>query len=454
MSGVTTTITPTGTKQNKFEGDGVPFKGKLIGMEDVPVDRDEKACLDSLFKLKAVATARKEHKQKLQLNLTMAGIKVYDDTTKVIIASHEVERISFVVMDPRDARAFGYIYNTSDDRHQFWAIKTERTAATTVYALKELFEIAFEQFTNAEKENQTTSAPVSPEVERISFVVMDPRDARAFGYIYNTSDDRHQFWAIKTERTAATTVYALKELFEIAFEQFTNAEKENQTTSAPVSPTDVTVSVQQTPSQSTPVPTPQPSLQPPPPVPQRTEPPASSLLGDIWGDSPTVTLPQPPIQTIQQPSIQTVQQPPVQTIQKQSIPELDLWGNNEPAVPVQQPASRVEDPLGDMFGLLGSPSPPPPPPPARPTPQQPTSTTGTNDFLSMFTPAQPTPNVNTNMFAQPVQQTPFIPQQQQQTPFIAQQQQQNFMNPTPIMPVSPPAVTNSTSGFDLLGDFS
>ncbi|CAF3694415.1 unnamed protein product [Adineta steineri] len=380
MSGVTTTITPTGTKQNKFEGDGVPFKGKLIGMEDVPVDRDEKACLDSLFKLKAVATARKEHKQKLQLNLTMAGIKVYDDTTKVIIASHEVERISFVVMDPRDARAFGYIYNTSDDRHQFWAIKTERTAATTVYALKELFEIAFEQFTNAEKENQTTSAPVSP--------------------------------------------------------------------------TDVTVSVQQTPSQSTPVPTPQPSLQPPPPVPQRTEPPASSLLGDIWGDSPTVTLPQPPIQTIQQPSIQTVQQPPVQTIQKQSIPELDLWGNNEPAVPVQQPASRVEDPLGDMFGLLGSPSPPPPPPPARPTPQQPTSTTGTNDFLSMFTPAQPTPNVNTNMFAQPVQQTPFIPQQQQQTPFIAQQQQQNFMNPTPIMPVSPPAVTNSTSGFDLLGDFS
>ncbi|CAF1510328.1 unnamed protein product, partial [Adineta steineri] len=243
----------------------------------------------------------------------------------------------------------------------------------------------------------------------------------------------------KTERTAATTVYALKELFEIAFEQFTNAEKENQTTSAPVSPTD------QTPSQSTPVPTPQPSLQPPPPpVPQRTEPPASSLLGDIWGDSPTVTLPQPPIQT--------VQQPPVQTIQKQSIPELDLWGNNEPAVPVQQPAPRVEDPLGDMFGLLGSPS-QPPPPPARPTPQQPTSATGTNDFLSMFTPAQPTPNVNTNMFAQPVQQTPFIPQQQQQTPFIAQQQQQNFMNPTPIMPVSPPAVTNSTSGFDLLGDF-
>jgi hypothetical protein len=68
-------------------------------------------------------------------------------------------------LDPRDNRAFGYVYNTSDDRHQFWAIKTERIAATTVLALKELFEVAFEQFTNSEKAkaeaNQATSVPVS-----------------------------------------------------------------------------------------------------------------------------------------------------------------------------------------------------------------------------------------------------------------------------------------------------
>ena len=84
-----------------------------------------------------------------------------------MIASHEIERISFVVIDPRDTRAFGYIYNTSDDRHQFWAIKTERAAAATVLALKELFELAFEQFTNAEKskeegDTKLTTTPSSP----------------------------------------------------------------------------------------------------------------------------------------------------------------------------------------------------------------------------------------------------------------------------------------------------
>jgi hypothetical protein len=52
-------------------------------MEDLSLDRDEKLCLDSMFKLKAAVIARGEHKQKIQLNLTLNGIRVYDDATKV-----------------------------------------------------------------------------------------------------------------------------------------------------------------------------------------------------------------------------------------------------------------------------------------------------------------------------------------------------------------------------------
>ncbi|CAF1246431.1 unnamed protein product [Rotaria sordida] len=171
------TTTTNGSNAKKFEGEGLPFKAKLIGMEDLSIDRDEKICLDSMFKLKAVVRARGEHKQKVQLTLTMSAVKVIDETTKAQIATHEIERISFVVIDPRDTRAFGYIYNTSDDRHQFWAIKTERAAAATVLALKELFELAFEQYTNAENAKQpnqptvtstqapTSNTPASPTVQ-------------------------------------------------------------------------------------------------------------------------------------------------------------------------------------------------------------------------------------------------------------------------------------------------
>lgn len=63
-------------------------------------------------------------------------------------------------MDPEDKRAFGYIYNTEDDRHQFWAIKTTGPAAATVLALKELFEIAFELYEKSEaaKVSESTEA--------------------------------------------------------------------------------------------------------------------------------------------------------------------------------------------------------------------------------------------------------------------------------------------------------
>ncbi|CAF1067932.1 unnamed protein product [Adineta steineri] len=167
----TTPTTPTtpptavnGSNAKKFDGEGAPFKGKLIGMEDLSIDRDEKICLDSMFKLKAVVKARGEHKQRIQLNLTMSAVKIFDDTTKALIASHEIERISFVVIDPRDTRAFGYIFNTSDDRHQFWAIKTERAAAATVLALKELFEMAFEQLTSGEKGGEDSTKVTTPAV--------------------------------------------------------------------------------------------------------------------------------------------------------------------------------------------------------------------------------------------------------------------------------------------------
>lgn len=67
----------------KFEGDGMFFKGKLIGMEDLSVDRNEKVCLDSMFKLKAVVKARGEHKQRIQIQLATSGVKIIDEITKV-----------------------------------------------------------------------------------------------------------------------------------------------------------------------------------------------------------------------------------------------------------------------------------------------------------------------------------------------------------------------------------
>ena len=65
-------------------------------MEDLPIDRDEKVCLEAMFKLKAVVRARGEHKQRIQLNLTMSAVKVIDDTTKVLLKNKFLLKSSFL----------------------------------------------------------------------------------------------------------------------------------------------------------------------------------------------------------------------------------------------------------------------------------------------------------------------------------------------------------------------
>ncbi|UJR37122.1 hypothetical protein I4U23_029826 [Adineta vaga] len=346
------TATTNGVKVNKFDGDGVPFKAKLIGMEDLSIDRDEKVCLDSMIKLKAMVRVRGEHKQKLQLNLTMNGIKVYDDTTKVQIASHEVERVSFVVLDPRDQRAFGYVYNTSDDRHQFWAIKTERQAALTVLAMKELFETAFEEFTKSEK---------------------------AKAQVNQTTVSTNVTGSTQVQQSVFPTVPAL---------------------SSPVT----------------------------------SSPPVAPVGEILWGDEPAIPS-FPPV-----PPVQTSQQLPPQ----QSVPAGDLWGMDDPVIPPTQPPS---DSLSDLFDSLGPPPPPPvtttavpriPTIPTMPTVpsipvtnQQAPTTAPTTDIFSMFASPAPTSNVNNSMFVQSPPRPSTIAQPQQQQQQQLQQSNLLFSSPTP-----------------------
>ena len=75
-------------------------------------------------------------------------------------------------MDPADPRVFGYIYNTSDERHQFWAIKTERPAQSAVLTMKDLFEEAFQHMNRSDDtQTETNSTPTFTENPAVSVLV-------------------------------------------------------------------------------------------------------------------------------------------------------------------------------------------------------------------------------------------------------------------------------------------
>ncbi|XP_074546561.1 disabled homolog 2 isoform X2 [Halichoeres trimaculatus] len=139
----------------RFQGDGVRYKAKLIGIDDVPEARGDKMCQDSMMKLKGMAVAARsqgKHKQRIWVNISMSGIKIIDERSGVIEHEHVVNKISFIARDVTDNRAFGYVCG-AEGQHQFFAIKTAQQAEPLVIDLKDLFQVIF----NMRKKEAETS---------------------------------------------------------------------------------------------------------------------------------------------------------------------------------------------------------------------------------------------------------------------------------------------------------
>ncbi|KAK3527275.1 hypothetical protein QTP86_018616, partial [Hemibagrus guttatus] len=129
----------------RFQGDGVRYKAKLIGIDDVPEARGDKMSQDSMMKLKGMAVAARsqgKHKQRIWVNISLDGIKIIDEKTGVIEQEHAVNKISFIARDITDNRAFGYVCG-AEGQHQFFAIKTAQQAQPLVMDLKDLFQVIF-----------------------------------------------------------------------------------------------------------------------------------------------------------------------------------------------------------------------------------------------------------------------------------------------------------------------
>lgn len=140
----------------RFKGDGVRYKAKLIGIDDVPEARGDKMSQDSMMKLKGMAVAARsqgQHKQKICVNISLSGIKIIDEKTGVIEHEHPVNKISFIARDVTDNRAFGYICG-GEGQHQFFAIKTSQQAEPLVIDLKDLFQLIYNMKKKEDDDNK------------------------------------------------------------------------------------------------------------------------------------------------------------------------------------------------------------------------------------------------------------------------------------------------------------
>ncbi|XP_028589170.1 disabled homolog 1 isoform X2 [Lacerta agilis] len=130
----------------RFKGDGVRYKAKLIGIDEVSAARGDKLCQDSMMKLKGIVAATRskgEHKQKIFLTISFGGIKIFDEKTGLLQHHHAVHEISYIAKDITDHRAFGYVCG-KEGNHRFVAIKTAQAAEPVILDLRDLFQLIYE----------------------------------------------------------------------------------------------------------------------------------------------------------------------------------------------------------------------------------------------------------------------------------------------------------------------
>ncbi|XP_028643058.1 disabled homolog 1 isoform X2 [Grammomys surdaster] len=130
----------------RFKGEGVRYKAKLIGVDEVSAARGDKLCQDSMMKLKGVvagARSKGEHKQKIFLTISFGGIKIFDEKTGALQHHHAVHEISYIAKDITDHRAFGYVCG-KEGNHRFVAIKTAQAAEPVILDLRDLFQLIYE----------------------------------------------------------------------------------------------------------------------------------------------------------------------------------------------------------------------------------------------------------------------------------------------------------------------
>ncbi|XP_057189048.1 DAB adaptor protein 1b isoform X3 [Triplophysa rosa] len=130
----------------RFRGDGVSYKAKLIGTDDVTAARGDKLCQDSMMKLKGIAASARSkgnHKQRVFLTVSFGGIKIYDERSGVLQHHHSVHEISYIAKDTRDHRAFGYVCGKKGN-HKFVAIKTSHSAEPVILDLRDLFTLVYD----------------------------------------------------------------------------------------------------------------------------------------------------------------------------------------------------------------------------------------------------------------------------------------------------------------------
>ncbi|XP_034991712.2 PTB domain-containing engulfment adapter protein 1 isoform X4 [Zootoca vivipara] len=128
----------------------IPYNVKFLGSTEVEQPKGTEVVRDAVRKLKFARHIKKSEGQKtpkVELQISIYGVKILDSKTKEVQHNCQLHRISFCADDKTDKRIFTFICKDSEsNKHLCYVFDSEKCAEEITLTIGQAFDLAYRKF--------------------------------------------------------------------------------------------------------------------------------------------------------------------------------------------------------------------------------------------------------------------------------------------------------------------
>ncbi|XP_014319529.1 PTB domain-containing engulfment adapter protein 1 isoform X2 [Myotis yumanensis] len=128
----------------------IPYNAKFLGSTEVEQPKGTEVVRDAVRKLKFARHIKKSEGQKIpkvELQISIYGVKILEPKTKEVQHNCQLHRISFCADDKTDKRIFTFICKDSEsNKHLCYVFDSEKCAEEITLTIGQAFNLAYRKF--------------------------------------------------------------------------------------------------------------------------------------------------------------------------------------------------------------------------------------------------------------------------------------------------------------------
>uniref|UniRef100_A0A3B3WRV5 PTB domain-containing engulfment adapter protein 1 n=1 Tax=Poecilia mexicana TaxID=48701 RepID=A0A3B3WRV5_9TELE len=153
----------------------IPYNAKFLGNTEVEAPKGTEVVKDAVRKLKFQRHIKKSEGQKIpkvELQISIYGVKILDPKTKDVQHNCQLHRISFCADDKTDKRIFTFICKDSEsNKHLCYVFDSEKCAEEITLTIGQAFDLAYKKFLESGGKDVETRKQIGGLQKRVRLTV-------------------------------------------------------------------------------------------------------------------------------------------------------------------------------------------------------------------------------------------------------------------------------------------